>query len=300
MSLKGKFITITGDMIENTGLKGNELLLYALINGFSQDNESWFYGSLSYIQKWLGISKKNTILLLQRLVDKGFIEKKEIVENKVKRCLYRCIATSSSGVETTPGGGVKTTPGVVSKRHQGGGVEKTPYIYNNIDKNIINNILYMSSTDVIQKNTELSDVSRCHDSSMILDVQKEKNTSLSSCKKSSKGSRISENWRLSDTERQYAVSKGLDAEEIERQAELFLNYWLSKSGATAVKKDWTRTWYTWVLTYIDRYQKSKKSNRYGKENQMVNAFENNKKLLEQIWANEKNQDNQNITTFLNF
>lgn len=32
-------------MVEELGLKGSELVAYALIYGFSQDGESWFTGS---------------------------------------------------------------------------------------------------------------------------------------------------------------------------------------------------------------------------------------------------------------
>lgn len=36
-------------MVEESGLKGSELVAYALIYGFSQDGESWFTGSAQYV-----------------------------------------------------------------------------------------------------------------------------------------------------------------------------------------------------------------------------------------------------------
>ena len=42
------FITIQDWMFE-LGLTGNDVIVYALIYGFSQDNRTWFNGSLNYI-----------------------------------------------------------------------------------------------------------------------------------------------------------------------------------------------------------------------------------------------------------
>ena len=47
------YCTIQGWLINVLGLKGNELILFAIIYGFSQDGKSKYYGSLSYIQKSL-------------------------------------------------------------------------------------------------------------------------------------------------------------------------------------------------------------------------------------------------------
>lgn len=46
------FIAIQGFMVKELGLSGNELIAYALIYGFSQDNESEFKGSLNYVAEW--------------------------------------------------------------------------------------------------------------------------------------------------------------------------------------------------------------------------------------------------------
>ena len=43
------YIAIQDWMISDLQLKGNELLTYALIYGFSQDGESEFKGSLKYL-----------------------------------------------------------------------------------------------------------------------------------------------------------------------------------------------------------------------------------------------------------
>lgn len=62
-------------MVTDLGLKGNELIVYALINGFTQDGESIFYGSLTYIQEFTGLSRQGVINVLNSLETKNLIEK---------------------------------------------------------------------------------------------------------------------------------------------------------------------------------------------------------------------------------
>lgn len=69
------YINIQGWMINELKLKGNELILYALIYGFSQDGESEYYGSQRYISKALGLTQRSVIILLQKLINKKLIEK---------------------------------------------------------------------------------------------------------------------------------------------------------------------------------------------------------------------------------
>lgn len=67
------YINIQGWMINKLKLKGNELLLYAIIYGFSQDGKNEYYGSLSYITKALGISKPTAISLIKKLIERSLI-----------------------------------------------------------------------------------------------------------------------------------------------------------------------------------------------------------------------------------
>ena len=70
------YIVIQDWMISDLQLKGNELLTYALIYGFSQDVESEFKGSLKYISKFLGVSKSTAQRNLENLANRGVIEKR--------------------------------------------------------------------------------------------------------------------------------------------------------------------------------------------------------------------------------
>lgn len=70
------FITIQGWMTK-LNLSSSELIIYAIIYGFSQDNQSWFYGSIDYLKDWCGLSRVSVSNNLQKLVDKKLLDKKE-------------------------------------------------------------------------------------------------------------------------------------------------------------------------------------------------------------------------------
>lgn len=74
---KQSYIVVLDWMVEKYHLKGNELLAYALIYGFSQDEESEYKGSYSYICKWLSIDRATAIRILNRLESKGLLTKRQ-------------------------------------------------------------------------------------------------------------------------------------------------------------------------------------------------------------------------------
>tara|TARA_R110000850_G_scaffold32138_6_gene88151 strand:+ start:477 stop:1163 length:687 start_codon:yes stop_codon:yes gene_type:complete len=68
------YINIQGWMITRLKLKGNELILFAMVHGFSQDGVSEFHGSISYVMSALGLTSNNTVIsLYKKLIDKNFI-----------------------------------------------------------------------------------------------------------------------------------------------------------------------------------------------------------------------------------
>ena len=74
MIKRENYITIHGWMITDLGLSGIELLLYAVIFGFSQDGESVFKGSQNYLAEWCGCSRRSVIRSLNSLIDRGAIK----------------------------------------------------------------------------------------------------------------------------------------------------------------------------------------------------------------------------------
>lgn len=84
MSIKNEcFITVQGWMVNDLQLKGNELLVYAIIYGFSQDENCKFTGSLQYLADWTNSTKQGVIKCLKSLLEKGLIVKQSLMVNKV-------------------------------------------------------------------------------------------------------------------------------------------------------------------------------------------------------------------------
>ena len=82
------YICIQAFMVNQLELKGNELLVYALIYGYSQTEENRYTGSLQYIADWLNSSKQTVINTLKSLLEKGLIQKYEYLKNGVKYVEY--------------------------------------------------------------------------------------------------------------------------------------------------------------------------------------------------------------------
>lgn len=84
----GNYIVIQSFMVNDLQLKGTELLIYAIIYGFSQDGEQKFTGSLQYLADWTNSTKQSIINNLKSLVEKGLVGKKENIINGVKFIEY--------------------------------------------------------------------------------------------------------------------------------------------------------------------------------------------------------------------
>lgn len=121
------YIVIQDWMISDLQLKGNELLTYALIYGFSQDGESEFKGSLKYISEFLGISKSTAQRSIEKLVDRGIVEKRveEISGVKFNRYMAHekadtpIVKTSTGCSQNDHRGIVKMTMGYSQNEHGG-------------------------------------------------------------------------------------------------------------------------------------------------------------------------------------
>ena len=79
--------TITSEMRE-LGLTGNDLLVYAVIAGYSANRQGCYYGSLAYLCEVTGIARRTAIDVLKRLQDRGLLHKEEHIENNIRRCFY--------------------------------------------------------------------------------------------------------------------------------------------------------------------------------------------------------------------
>lgn len=120
---KDSYVTIPAFMRNELNLKGNELITYAIIHGFSQDGQSKFTGSASYIAEWLGVSRRSVVDILKKLVEKNLITKYKRIEKGTTLCDY---AANFLGYEKSSQG--------VKKLHTP--CEETSH--HNIEDNIVN------------------------------------------------------------------------------------------------------------------------------------------------------------------
>lgn len=95
---------VQGFMKNKLGLKGTKRDIYAIIYGFSQDSESWFTGSLSYLINWLDVSKPTVIKALQELVEQDLIIKRVESINGVTFNRYKANLEILQGVKNFNGG----------------------------------------------------------------------------------------------------------------------------------------------------------------------------------------------------
>lgn len=107
----GWFYTITEEMIQ-WGLTGSELLVYALINRYSQKGQGCYWGSLYTTAKVCGISRATAIRTLQSLTEKGFILKSKAVVNDEFKTIYIATRVSKcdSEYQNDTVEGIKMTP----------------------------------------------------------------------------------------------------------------------------------------------------------------------------------------------
>ena len=79
----GNYIMIQSFMVKDLKLKGNELLVYAIIYGFSQEENCVFSGSLQYLADWTNSTKQGIMKCLKSLEEKDLIVKQSLMVNKV-------------------------------------------------------------------------------------------------------------------------------------------------------------------------------------------------------------------------
>ena len=86
----GTYITIQGWMRTDLKLSGNELIVYAIIYGFSQKQQGEFTGSAQYLADWVGCTRRTVMTILKKLVEEKFISKTELIlNNNEKRVSYQ-------------------------------------------------------------------------------------------------------------------------------------------------------------------------------------------------------------------
>lgn len=141
--MNGNYILILDWMQDDLGLKGHELLCYAIIYGFSQDDESMMTGGIEYLKKRMQSGRTTVIRVLQSLVDKGLICRKEVITDSCKRVFYYV----NSGYQNETKVGTK----MVLRGYQNGTKGGTKMVPSNKDKEINKEINKKEHTNVCEK-----------------------------------------------------------------------------------------------------------------------------------------------------
>lgn len=155
------YIVIQSFMVSDLGLKGNELLIYAIIFGFSQTTGQAFHGSLTYLESWTNSTRPTVISSLKSLVEKGLIEKEEQTINGVKYCSYRAKNSTDKAEEVVKkfNEGSKEVLQEVVKKINEGSKEILPnnILYNIVDNIVDNNIVENAEKHDMKVITEIVD-----------------------------------------------------------------------------------------------------------------------------------------------
>ena len=148
------YLVIQGWMINELNLSGNELLAFAMIYGFSQDQNSEFTGSINYVCKWLNCTRPTAIKSLKGLIDKGYVLRESQTINGVILNRYRVNAGGSKeslqGVKKFDWGSKETL--------LGGGKESLPNNTININTNNRNSNYYRHREIFVEKVLEFQDM----------------------------------------------------------------------------------------------------------------------------------------------
>ncbi len=85
---KNDYILVQAQMISDLHLKGNELLVFALIHGYTKDGRNRCRASLRYISGWIDTSKSAVIRAINTLEEAGYICRHTYLEGNVECVEY--------------------------------------------------------------------------------------------------------------------------------------------------------------------------------------------------------------------
>jgi hypothetical protein len=99
-----EYYIASGWMKNQLGLEGDEMVVYAIIYGYSQDGISKFQGTAQRIADWIGKEKRTVYKILKSLCEKGLIERHEKRVNDVPVIDY------SVAIDRVPGSAKNVLP----------------------------------------------------------------------------------------------------------------------------------------------------------------------------------------------
>lgn len=105
----GWSISITEEM-RAMGLSGNDLMVYALIHSCTFKGNGCYYGGINFLCEACGISRRTAFNILESLLSKGYITKKEFYQNGVKYVSYQSSAGIAQVVQNLHSGSAEIAP----------------------------------------------------------------------------------------------------------------------------------------------------------------------------------------------
>lgn len=93
-------VCLNGWMINELDLSGSELIVYAVIWGFTQDGNQWCTASQAYIARWANISTRGLRKVLDKLEEKGLLIKETNTCKKGLECKYRAVRPNEEEQES--------------------------------------------------------------------------------------------------------------------------------------------------------------------------------------------------------
>ena len=109
---KESYFCVQSWMVTELKLKGTELIIYAIIYGFSQDGKSYYSGSAAYLAEFSGVTTRAVFNILGKLCERNLLRKQEKIVNGIKLVDYAATRTgwyekTSVGMKKVQGGGMK-------------------------------------------------------------------------------------------------------------------------------------------------------------------------------------------------
>lgn len=130
------YITIQSWMRDRLGLAGVDLMLYAIIYGFSQDGRSFYAGSTKYLVEWTGVSEDSVLRHMKKLTESGIlIKKEETAWGAVKRVFYIACDPQNAGGDPQNAGGRAAKCESYDPQNAGRATRKMQVNNNSIDNN---------------------------------------------------------------------------------------------------------------------------------------------------------------------
>lgn len=127
---RNSFITIQGWMVTDLGLSNYELLFYALVYGFCQFGNNWFYGTKGYAAEWMRCSTKTVLRTAKALVEKGLLERRERDESGTTIVEYRIASEELCCGKPDPKDEAQTEDEPVEAKKPEKKQEEKPKVYN--------------------------------------------------------------------------------------------------------------------------------------------------------------------------